>query len=75
MKRKGILGTICSITGVILIAKLLGFIKQMVVASSFGTTIETDLINLSQSFIGNIQYVIIDAAPASAITDAINAVQ
>lgn len=59
MKRKGILGTICSITGVILIAKLLGFIKQMVVASSFGTTIETDLINLSQSFIGNIQYVIV----------------
>ncbi len=59
MKRKGILGTICSITGVILVAKLLGFIKQMVIASSFGTTIETDLINLSQSFIGNIQYVIV----------------
>lgn len=53
------LRTFSSVTGVILVSKLLGFVKQMVTASTFGATIETDLINLSQGFIGNIQYVLV----------------
>lgn len=47
-----------SVTVIILIAKLLGFIKQMITAGIYGATIETDLINLSQNLIGNIEYVL-----------------
>ena len=50
---------VVSVTGVIVLAKALGFVKQMVIASRFGTTIETDLVNLSQGFIGDIQYVLV----------------
>lgn len=48
-----------SVTGVILLSKLLGFVKQMVTAGTFGATIETDVINLAEGFIGNIQYVLV----------------
>ena len=47
---------ICSVTGVILLAKLTGFVKQMLTAGLFGATLETDLILLSQTFAGNLQY-------------------
>lgn len=58
MKQKNIFRAVFSVTGVILLAKLLGFVKQMVTAAVFGATIETDLINLSQNFVANIQYVL-----------------
>ena len=57
--KKHLLRATISVTGVIVIAKIFGFIKQTVVAAHFGTTIETDLINLSQNFIGDIQYVLV----------------
>lgn len=47
---------ICSVTEVILLAKLTGFVKQMLTAGLFGATLETDLILLSQTFAGNLQY-------------------
>ena len=56
MKRNTLFRTLCSVTGLVILTKLLGFVKQMVVASSFGTTIETDIINLSQNLIYNLQY-------------------
>lgn len=59
MKQKTIFRAVFSVTGVILIAKLAGFIKQMVTASTFGATIETDLVQLAQTFVGNIQYVLV----------------
>ena len=57
--KRGILKTIFSVTGVIIMAKLLGFMKQTVTASLFGATLETDLISLSQGLLGNLDYVLI----------------
>ena len=59
MREGNLLRSVCSVTGVILVAKLLGFVKQMVTAGLFGTTIGTDLINLAEGFIGNLQYVLV----------------
>lgn len=57
-----------SVTGIVLLSKALGFIKQMVTASAFGATIETDLINLSQGLIGNIKYVLAQVLLTSFLT-------
>ncbi len=54
-----ILKTFSVLTLVIIIVKIAGFIKQMVIAGSFGATIETDLIQMSQGLIGNTDYVIV----------------
>lgn len=59
MKQNKFFRTFSSVTGVILLGKLMGFVKQMVTAGTFGATIETDLINLAEGFIGNIQYVLV----------------
>ena len=67
MKKKNIINAIFSVTGVIFFAKLLGFVKQMVISSAFGATLETDLINLSQEFIGNIQYILVQVLLTSVI--------
>jgi len=56
-----------SVTGILIVSKLFGFVKQMVVSSAFGATLETDLINLSQEFIGNIQYVLVQVLLTSVI--------
>lgn len=48
-----------SISGIIIISKILGFVKQIVVAGAFGATIETDLISLSEGLTVNIEYVIV----------------
>lgn len=58
MKGNHIIRTLFSVTGVIVLAKLLGFVKQMLTAGLFGASIETDLIQLSQGAIGDIQYVL-----------------
>lgn len=55
--RKNLVNTAFSVTGVIIIAKILAFVRQMVTASAFGATIETDLISLSQTFITDFEYV------------------
>lgn len=67
MKQKSIFHAVFSVTGIILIAKLAGFVKQMVTASTFGATIETDLVQLAQSFVGNIQYVLVQTLLTSFI--------
>jgi putative peptidoglycan lipid II flippase len=43
---------------IVLFSKILGFLKQILISYYFGTTIETDLISLSQDFISNINYVL-----------------
>lgn len=58
MKRR-IWKTVFSVTGVIILAKLLGFAKQAVTASLFGATLETDIITLSQGLLGNLDYVLV----------------
>ncbi len=54
-----ILKKMFSVTGVVVLSKLLGFAKQMVTAGEFGATIETDLISLSQNVIGDIDYLLV----------------
>lgn len=51
--------TIFSVTGIVVIGKIIGFVRQILTASTFGATIETDLISLSEGFIGNAEYVIV----------------
>lgn len=58
MKESKIVKSIFSVTGVLILAKIMGFIKQMVTASVFGATAETDLINLSQELVANIEFVL-----------------
>jgi len=43
---------------IVIFSKILGFLKQILISYYFGTTIETDLISLSQDFISNINYVL-----------------
>lgn len=50
-----------SVGGVLILIKILGFVRQMVVATVFGATADTDLVTLSQSFVGNAQYVLTQA--------------
>ena len=38
-----------SVSGIIVIAKILGFDKRMVTANAFGATIQTDLISISET--------------------------
>ena len=50
-----------SAAGVLLLSKLLGFAKQMATAAAFGTSAETDLISLATGFIGNSQFLLVQA--------------
>ena len=67
IKKNHIIGTVFSVTGLLIVSKLLGFVKQMVTASAFGATLETDLINLSQGLIGNIQYLLVQSVLSALI--------
>ena len=59
-KKKGsIIKNVFSVTGIVVVAKLLGFVKQMITAGKFGATIDTDLISLSQNLIGNLDYLLV----------------
>ena len=68
MKQNRLFHTLFSVTGVILVSKLLGFVKQMVMASAFGATMETDLISLSQGFVSNLQYLLVQTLLTSFIS-------
>lgn len=58
-KHNGILKNIFSASGIIIFAKSAGFFKEVVVASFYGTTAETDLLVLSQGLISDIKYVLV----------------
>lgn len=58
-KNKNIFRLLFSVTGVIILTKIVGFIKQMITAQFFGANIETDLISLSEGFISNAEYGIV----------------
>lgn len=60
-KKSGIVKAIFSVTTIVIIVKIIGFIKQIITASFFGTTIETDLISLSQGLIGDFDFFITHA--------------
>lgn len=58
---KSIVKIIASVSGIVLLSKVLGFVKQMITANAFGTTIETDLISLSEGLISNMDYLLVQA--------------
>ena len=59
MGRRHIFQIFSSVTLIVLVSKVAGFIKQMVTASAFGATAETDVVFLAEGVIGNIQYVLV----------------
>ena len=59
VKKNGILNTLFSVSGLILLGKIFGFLKQLYVAANFGTTMETDVISLTEGFIANTQYLLV----------------
>lgn len=73
MKKGRLTYTLFSLTGVILLIKLLGFIKQAVVASTFGATVETDLIQLSEGLVNNLNYLLTQVLTTSFTTVYIHA--
>ena len=68
MKNNRITATVCSVTGLLIVSKLLGFIKQMVTAAAFGATLETDLINLSFGFVDDLQYLLTQTLITALVT-------
>lgn len=61
IKTNNILSKVISVSGIVLIAKLLGFLKQMITANAFGATLQTDIISISEGLITNIDYLIVQA--------------
>ena len=61
IKKNHIINTLFSVTGLLIVSKLLGFVRQLIASAAFGTTLETDILSLSQGFIGNIQYLLVQS--------------
>ena len=57
-KINGLFKVIVSLSGIVILSKLLGFAKSIVMASAFGATMETDIVTLAHTFISNIELVI-----------------
>ncbi len=57
--KKNVFRTMLSVSGIVILAKILGFVKQMVTANAFGATIQTDLIYISEGLVANIDYLLI----------------
>ncbi len=67
------LKSLISVSGIVLLAKLLGFIKQMVTANAFGATIQTDIISLSEGLVSNLDYLLVQALATAFIPTYIHA--
>ena len=57
--RSRLFKSLLSVSGVLILVKVLGFVKQMVIAAVFGANAETDLISLSYGFVGDAQYLLV----------------
>ncbi len=67
IRQNKIIKTIFSVTSIIIFAKCLGFVKQMVIAGTYGTSVDTDVISLSQNVIGDIDYLLVQVLLTSFI--------
>lgn len=72
-RRRGATAAVFSVTGVIVISKLLGFVKQMVASGAFGANTATDMINIAQTVIGDLEYVLAHVLMTSFISVYLNA--
>lgn len=59
LKKNKILSTSIVVTIILILAKVAGFGKQIITASLFGTSIETDMMSLSENFVSNVDYLMI----------------
>ncbi|MBQ6206056.1 MAG: polysaccharide biosynthesis C-terminal domain-containing protein [Oscillospiraceae bacterium] len=57
-KPGGLARNLLSVTGIVLLSKALGFVKQIIRANLFGATLETDMLSLSEGVISNVEYVL-----------------
>ena len=57
-KFKSLSKVLVSVSGIVILAKVLGFAKNIVMASTFGASIETDLITLANTLVANTEYII-----------------
>ena len=67
-KNKSVLATTIVVSTLTLCFKLLGFVKQAVIAYYFGTTFETDAYNLAFTFVGTLTSAIVRAVSLSMVT-------
>ena len=67
-KNKSVLTTTMVVASMTLGFKLLGFIKQAVVAYYFGTTFETDIYNLAFTFVGTLTSAFVRAISISMVS-------
>ena len=58
---KSITKSIVSVTGIVLLSKVLGLVKQIITANAFGATIDTDIISLSEGLIINVDFLLVQA--------------
>ena len=59
--KKSMFKALLSVSGIVIIAKILGFLKQMIAADAFGATIHTDMISISEGLITNVDYLLVQA--------------
>lgn len=59
IQKSSIIKSVFSVTGIVALAKILAFAKQMLIAATYGTTIETDIIALSHNLIGDFEYLLV----------------
>ncbi len=67
-KNQSILATTAVVAFMTLCFKLLGFVKQAVVAYYFGTTFETDIYNLAFTFVGTMVSALVRAISISMVS-------
>ena len=72
-KNNNIFRTMLSVSGIVVLAKILGFVKQMITANAFGATIHTDIISLSEGLVANLDYLMIQALATAFIPTYISA--
>lgn len=72
-KQSSLTRSLFSVTIVLLLVKVLGFVKQVVTASLFGATVDTDIINLAYGFVSNSLAVIAQSLLTSVVAIYINA--
>ncbi len=68
-KTKSLMATTIVVTTLTFFFKILGFVKQAVVAYYFGTTFETDIYNVAFSFVGSLSAASIKAISISLVSN------
>ena len=71
-KSKTIVKTMASVSGIVILAKVLGLLKQIIVADAFGATLHTDIISIAEGLVANTDYLIVQALSTAFVPIYIN---